>query len=150
MAISFWFGYFDNTPRQKKLLMWSRRKISMFNPIKQQLSFSWCCLKLCWRHLPKSVTELFISFLFIYLYRCCFRDLTENDNTSFVVWSDFLPPFIHLYHRRSWKQRIKFGHCAHLSSSTLMELGTKNENSGVWNSLRPRKVPVTIYQNNKP
>ena len=38
----------------------------------------------------------------LYLNRCGFRDLPQDDNAPLVIWTHFLPFLVHLYHRRGW------------------------------------------------
>lgn len=66
MAISFCFDYFDNAPRWKKLLLWSRRKISMFNPIKTPADLFLVLFEALLKT-PSKTSKRVIYFLSLYL-----------------------------------------------------------------------------------
>ena len=48
------------------------------------------------------------TMLMIYLYWCCFRNLSKNHNTTLMTWSHFLTLLINLHHGRSWNLKKNF------------------------------------------
>lgn len=87
---------------------------------KQWLNFLWDWDNESVFQFPK-MSQLFLnmSTTWQYLYRCGFRDLSQDDDASFVIRSNLFTFLIHLYHWRSWKDHFKYKYrqSCHISNS---------------------------------